>query len=95
VLTQDIHASPYLNHNHDYQECSRSSRDRLLTTDTEDLATASAKVKGEMPGRPKQAEKTAETWATEAGQKLDSAVRAPPPSVNTFYPAHQTCTSIC
>lgn len=40
-----------------------------------DLAKASAKIKGEMPGRGKEAQKTGEAWATEAGAKIDSAVR--------------------
>jgi len=37
-----------------------------------DLSRASAKVKSEIPGRGKEAEKNAEKWATEAGQKIDS-----------------------
>jgi hypothetical protein len=39
-----------------------------------DLSKASAKVKGEIPGTGKEVEKKADLWATEAGQKIDSAV---------------------
>ncbi|KAH8596527.1 hypothetical protein B0O99DRAFT_620685 [Bisporella sp. PMI_857] len=38
-----------------------------------DLARASAKVKSEIPGRGKEAQKEGEKWASEAGAKLDSA----------------------
>ncbi|RDW60893.1 hypothetical protein BP6252_12276 [Coleophoma cylindrospora] len=38
-----------------------------------DVAAASAKVKGEMPGRTTEARKDAEKWGHEAGAKLDSA----------------------
>jgi len=38
-----------------------------------DIHRASAKVKSELPGRGKEAEKNAEKWASEAGQKVDSA----------------------
>jgi len=41
------------------------------------MSTASAKVKGELPGRAKEAQKTGEAWASEAGAKIDSAVRSP------------------
>ncbi|KAE9377886.1 hypothetical protein N431DRAFT_479033 [Stipitochalara longipes BDJ] len=39
-----------------------------------DLSKASAKVKSEVPGRTKEAQKDAEKWATVAGSKVDSAV---------------------
>jgi hypothetical protein len=42
------------------------------------MAKASAKVKGEMPGRGTEAKKTGEAWASEAGSKIDSAVRSLP-----------------
>jgi len=38
-----------------------------------DLAKASSKVKGELPGRGTEAKKTGEAWASEAGSKVDSA----------------------
>jgi len=38
-----------------------------------DLSKASAKVKSEIPGRTKEAEKTGEAWAAQAGAKVDSA----------------------
>jgi len=38
-----------------------------------DMAKASAKIKGELPGRGKEAQKTGEAWASEAGAKIDSA----------------------
>lgn len=39
-----------------------------------DLSKVSAKVKSEIPGRTKEAQKDAEKWASEAGSKADSAV---------------------
>lgn len=42
-----------------------------------DLARMSAKAKGEMPGRTKEAEKKASEVGTEIGQKIDSAVSIP------------------
>jgi len=39
-----------------------------------DLSRASAKVKSEVPGRGKEAQKEGEKWASEAGAKLDNAV---------------------
>jgi len=39
-----------------------------------DLSKASAKVKSEIPGRTKEAQKEGEKWASEAGAKLDNAV---------------------
>lgn len=39
-----------------------------------DASKASAKIQGELPGRGTQAKKQGEAWATEAGNKLDSAV---------------------
>ncbi|KAH8782511.1 hypothetical protein BGZ57DRAFT_758666 [Hyaloscypha finlandica] len=39
-----------------------------------DLSKASAKVKSEIPGHAKEAQKDAEKWATVAGSKVDSAV---------------------
>ncbi|CZT01730.1 uncharacterized protein RAG0_09209 [Rhynchosporium agropyri] len=39
-----------------------------------DLSRASAKIKSEVPGRAKEAQKEGEKWASEAGQKLDNAV---------------------
>ncbi|KAH7356614.1 hypothetical protein BKA65DRAFT_495077 [Rhexocercosporidium sp. MPI-PUGE-AT-0058] len=39
-----------------------------------DLSRASAKIKSEIPGRAKEAQKEGEKWASEAGSKLDSAV---------------------
>ncbi|KAK0107066.1 hypothetical protein ONS95_003776 [Cadophora gregata] len=39
-----------------------------------DLSRASAKIKSEIPGRTKEAQKEGEKWASEAGAKLDSAV---------------------
>jgi hypothetical protein len=41
------------------------------------MSKASAKVKGELPGRTKEAEKRGEAWASEAGAKIDSTVRVP------------------
>jgi len=38
-----------------------------------DISRASAKVKSEIPGRGKEAQKEGEKWASEAGAKLDSA----------------------
>jgi len=38
-----------------------------------DISKASAKVKSEIPGRGKEAQKEGEKWASEAGAKLDSA----------------------
>ncbi|KFY10945.1 hypothetical protein V492_04763 [Pseudogymnoascus sp. VKM F-4246] len=37
-----------------------------------DLSSASSRVKGELPGRGKEAEKTAAAWATEKGQQIDN-----------------------
>jgi hypothetical protein len=39
-----------------------------------DLSKASAKVKSEIPGHAKEAQKDAEKWAAQAGSKVDSAV---------------------
>jgi hypothetical protein len=39
-----------------------------------DVSKASAKVKGELPGREKQVQKEGEKWASEAGAKVDSIV---------------------
>ncbi|PVH76201.1 hypothetical protein DL98DRAFT_518092 [Cadophora sp. DSE1049] len=39
-----------------------------------DLSRASAKIKSEVPGRTKEAQKEGEKWASEAGAKLDNAV---------------------
>jgi len=39
-----------------------------------DIHSASAKVKSELPGRTKEAQKEGEKWASEAGAKVDSAV---------------------
>jgi hypothetical protein len=39
------------------------------------MSKASAKVKGELPGRTKEAQKASEAWASETGAKIDSAVR--------------------
>jgi hypothetical protein len=39
-----------------------------------DVSRASAKIKSEVPGRTKEAQKEGEKWASEAGAKLDSAV---------------------
>ena len=55
-----------------------------LTPSLADVARASAKAKGEMPGRTNEAEKKASEVGTEIGQKIDSAVRIqlfsyPPP----------------
>lgn len=47
-----------------------------------DMHSASAKVKGEVPGRGKEAEKEAEKLGAQAGAKIDSAVRILP------YPRH-------
>ena len=47
----------------------------MLTTVTGDLSRASAKIKSELPGRGNEAKKEGEKWASEAGSKLDSAVR--------------------
>jgi hypothetical protein len=41
------------------------------------MSKASAKVKGELPGRTNEAQKTGEAWASETGAKIDSAVRNP------------------
>jgi len=38
-----------------------------------DVASASAKVKSEIPGRGKEAQNEGEKWAAQAGSKLDSA----------------------
>ncbi|TAQ91452.1 hypothetical protein B7494_g186 [Chlorociboria aeruginascens] len=38
-----------------------------------DVSAASAKVKSELPGRGKEAQKEGEKWAQEAGAKIDSA----------------------
>ncbi|KAL3424487.1 hypothetical protein PVAG01_03768 [Phlyctema vagabunda] len=38
-----------------------------------DVAAASAKVKSELPGRTKEAQKDAEKWGTAAGEKFDAA----------------------
>jgi hypothetical protein len=42
-----------------------------------DLSKASAKVKSEIPGKTKEAQKDAEKWASQAGSKVDSAVSVP------------------
>ena len=39
-----------------------------------DLSKASAKIKSEVPGRAKEAQKEGEKWASVAGSKVDSAV---------------------
>jgi hypothetical protein len=52
----------------------------MLTDLTADLSRASAKVKSEMPGRTDQAQKQAESYAAEAGHKVDNAV--------SFYNSH-------
>lgn len=46
---------------------------------TADVHKASAKVKGELPGRGQQYEKEAEATGRQAGAKFDEAVRSPPP----------------
>ena len=46
-------------------------------TRSEDASRVSAKVKSDLPGSGKEAKKEGEVWAEKAGQKLDSAVRAP------------------
>ncbi|KAL2423287.1 hypothetical protein ABEF95_004298 [Exophiala dermatitidis] len=38
-----------------------------------DAAKLSAEIRKELPGRQKEAEKTAEAWASQAGQKVDKA----------------------
>jgi len=38
-----------------------------------DVSRASAKIKSEVPGRTKEAQKDGEKWASEAGAKLDNA----------------------
>jgi len=38
-----------------------------------DLSKASAKIKSEIPGRGKEAQKKGEAWASEAGLKIDNA----------------------
>jgi len=38
-----------------------------------DLSRASAKIKSEAPGHAKEAQKTGEKWASEAGAKIDNA----------------------
>lgn len=40
----------------------------------DDAAAASSKVKSELPGREKEAKKTAEEYSAAAGAKFDSAV---------------------
>ncbi len=42
-----------------------------------DVSKASARMKGGFPGLGRDAEKKGETWASEAGAKIDSAVRDP------------------
>ncbi len=42
-----------------------------------DLSRASAKIKSEVPGRTKEAEKEGEKWAAQAGAKVDAAVSIP------------------
>jgi hypothetical protein len=42
------------------------------------MSEASAKVKSELPGRGKEVEKKSEAWASEAGAKIDNAVRTSP-----------------
>jgi len=44
-----------------------------------DLSRASAKIKSEIPGRTKEAQKEGEKWANEAGAKLDNAVSTSKP----------------
>lgn len=41
---------------------------------TADVSKATAKVKSEIPGREKEAEKTAEKWSAEAKAKADGLV---------------------
>jgi hypothetical protein len=50
------------------------------------MSKASAKVKGELPGRTNEAQKTGEAWASEAGAKIDSAVRNPRQFLNQRGP---------
>lgn len=46
----------------------------VLMSPLGDISRASAKIKSEIPGRTKEAQKEGEKWASEAGAKLDSAV---------------------
>ena len=68
VVTQKLRARRF-------SVCSNSIGSRILVlTTTDDAATASAKIKGELPGSGKEAQKQGEEWASKAGQKLDSTV---------------------
>lgn len=60
-----------------YTSLDQDYRAKWLTVPSADTSKASAKVKGELPGRTKEAQKTGEAWASEAGAKIDSAVRFP------------------
>ena len=41
---------------------------------TDDAASATARVKGDLPGKGKEAKLQGEVWAKQAGAKLDHAV---------------------
>jgi len=47
---------------------------RLANPLADDAASAAARLKSELPGRGKEAQKQGEVWAKEAGVKLDSTV---------------------
>lgn len=71
----------------------------LANTSLADLARASAKAKGEMPGRTKEAEKKASEVGTEIGQKIDSAVRPYPPLFprvpSSVFPNSSILSGLC
>ena len=51
----------------------------MLTCDLlGDLSRASSKFKGELPGKGNEVKKDAEKWGSQAGAKLDDAVRVIP-----------------
>ena len=54
-------------------------------TDAADAHSASARIRSELPGRGKEAEKEAEKYGAEAGAKIDQAVG---PFASIIYSHH-------
>lgn len=64
---------------------------RLLTNATDDATSATAKLKGELPGSGKEAQKQGEEYAHRAGAAIDSTVSlgGDPPVLITLIPSFQ------
>lgn len=56
---------------------------------TADAHSASAKIRSELPGRGREAEKDAEKYAAQAGAKVDSAVSPRTPRLVLVHARHE------